>query len=189
MIDTMKFACIAVLLLSSFLTTKTWNAVAQQAPKNKISDRSTFTADEDSFEPSAPIPPKALAALARTVAGTQGLAFASVKGKPVLADLFRAVEVNLGAAGDAALVVGGVGRMSGADNDWFWIVRSPQQQPKVILWCGGNSLELLDSKSEGYRDVRCTWSSASETSTSLYRYVAGRYRLQHKKWTERAPDE
>lgn len=79
--------------------------------------------------------------------------------------------------------------MSGADNDWFWIVRSPLKQPKVILWCGGNSLELLDSKSGGYRDVRCTWSSASERVTRSYRYVKGRYRLRRERWTENRPPD
>jgi len=176
---TMKYACIAVLLLTSSTTTKA-TAFAQQHRDNSSSEPTTFIADEESFEPSVPTPPKVLAALVTTDAGKQGLAFASAKGEPVLADLFRAVEVHLSASEDTALVVRGVGWMSGADNDWFWIVRSPQQQPKVILWCGGNSLELLDSKSGGYMDVRCTWSSASETVTRSYRYVEGRYRLRHQ---------
>ena len=81
----------------------------------------TFIADEESFEPSVPIPPKVLAALVKTDAGKQGLEFASAKGQPVLADLFRVVEVHLSASEDTALVVRGVGSMSGADNDWFWI--------------------------------------------------------------------
>jgi hypothetical protein len=146
-----------------------------------------FRADDDSFEPSVTIPPRVLTALVKTHAGRDGLEFASAKGKPVIADLFRAVEVSLGAPDDPALVVGGVGRMSGADNDWFWIVQAPRRHPRIILWCGANSLEILATASDGHKDVRCTWYSASEKVVSSYRYAAGRYRLKRERWSNTSP--
>ena len=157
---------------------------AQETQKASSSERIIFYADDQLFNRSVPVPPKVITELLKTEEGKEGLEFASVKQKPVLADLFRAVEVHLGSSSETALVVGGIGAMSGADNDWFWIVQSPKREPKVILFCGGNSLEILKTKSGGFKDVRCSWSSPSETNIRIFRYAAGRYQLQSDKRIE-----
>ncbi len=138
----MKWFKIALLLASAALIALP--ASAQDKRTNPNSERTIFHADEESFNPSVPIPPNVLAKLVKTPAGKMGWEFASVRQRPNLADLFRAVEVQLTASGEPAIVAGGLGWMNGADNDWFWIVRSPHDQPKVILFCGGDSLELLE---------------------------------------------
>ena len=181
----MKCLCI-VLLLASIAPTLSL-AFAQENRPRSSSERTIFYADEESFKPSVPIPPKVLAKLVETEAGKEGLEFAIVSQKPNLADLFRAVEVHLNPSEAPALVVRGVGWMSGADNDWFWVVRNPQQQPMVILFCGANSLEILDSKSQGFRDIRCTWSSPSETVRRMYHFTEGRYKLLHERRSENTP--
>jgi len=40
-----------------------------------------------------------------------------------------------------------------ADNGWFWLVSSARKNPRVVLFAGGNALEIMDSKTKGYRDI------------------------------------
>ena len=108
----MKRPCIALLLASTATITR--GAFAQENRPDPSSAPTTFHADEVSFELSVRMPPKVLAALVKTEAGKEGLEFASVRQKPVLDDLSRAVEVHLDNSRDAALMVSGVGWMSGA---------------------------------------------------------------------------
>lgn len=94
---------------------------------------------------------------------------------------FQAAEVHLRSSDDVDLVVIGIGRMSGADNTWFWVVRSARQDhPRVVLFSGGSALYLMDTRTNGYRDIRVVWSSASETDTTTYHFSVSDYRVWKK---------
>ena len=67
--------------------------------------------------------------------------------------------------------------MSGADNTWFWVVRSAHRDPEVVLFAGGNSLEVLASRTNGYHDIRTDWASAAATSTTVYKFDGKSYKL------------
>ena len=97
---------------------------------------------------------------------------------------FRAASVHLSTPDQVDFVVGGVCPLCGADNGWFWIVRSGRQNPKVILFANGNSIKILDTKSDGYRDIRSSWSSPQETLTTIYHYNGQRYQVWQKRRTQ-----
>jgi len=97
----MKYACIAVLLLTSSTTTKA-TAFAQQHRDNSSSEPTTFIADEESFEPSVTIPPKVLAALVKTDAGKQGLEIASAN---------RLVDYEIGSNSVISQTAGSFGKL------------------------------------------------------------------------------
>jgi mRNA-degrading endonuclease RelE of RelBE toxin-antitoxin system len=95
--------------------------------------------------------------------------------------LFRAVRVHLSETDPTDYLVVGSYPMSGADNDWFWLVRQTQNRAQVILDAGGNCLDLLRTRSSGYRDIRTVWSAASGlTITRIYHYDGNRYQLVHR---------
>jgi hypothetical protein len=65
------------------------------------------------------------------------------------ASLFHATEVHLGSPAEVDLLVIGVCPMCGADNDWFWLVRS---LPRVrARGRGKSSGEIGASRTEGGR--------------------------------------
>jgi hypothetical protein len=99
-----------------------------------------------------------------------------------LRGLFRVVDVRLSdSSAEADEVVVGKSPMSGADCDWFWLVRAESGHSEVILFACGNSLELLEKRTSGYRDVRTTWSSAAGyTLTDVYRFDGSRYTRVHE---------
>lgn len=92
--------------------------------------------------------------------------------------LFQAGEVHLNSADQVDLVVIGMGPMKGADAGWFWIVRSARKDPQVVLFGGGDSLEVLDNKTHGYKDIRIAWSSSFETEATTYQFDGGAYQVR-----------
>jgi hypothetical protein len=92
------------------------------------------------------------------------------------ANLFEAVEVHLGGSEEVDLVVAGVPPLRGADNDWFWVVRSAHKNPRIILFVGGYTLDVLGTKTNGLRDIRSTWSTPSETYVTTYHFDGRRYK-------------
>jgi hypothetical protein len=79
------------------------------------------------------------------------------------------------------LLVKGQDAMTGADNDWFWIVLHASKHPKVVLWTGGNCVAISRHRTQGYPDILGNWSSAAGyTITSEYQFDADKYVLYKK---------
>ena len=62
-----------------------------------------------------------------------------------------------------------------------------RKKSRVILVASGNVLQLLTSTSKGYRDIQTTWSSPSQSDTTLYRFDATQYQLHKRKSTRLHP--
>jgi len=158
--------------------------LAAQAQKTSArSDPTTFTEPDGRFQHSVPVSADVLKVLLETEEAKGGLGFASDSDRKNPAGLFRAVEIHLAEPDETDLVVLGMPPMRGADNAWFWLVRSARTNPKVLLFAGGDSLELLSSRTNGYRDIRGRWSSLSDTRTSVYHFDGKKYRVWKEKWT------
>jgi hypothetical protein len=98
-----------------------------------------------------------------------------------LRKIFSVVKVHLSNSREEDEVVLGSPPMSGADNDWFWIVRRLPGRTRVVLFANGLSFELLGSRTFGYKDIRTSWGAASGfTITCIYHYDGTRYQLVHK---------
>jgi hypothetical protein len=130
-----------------------------------------------------PLTPEVLKVLLETDEAKQGLESAKPSQRNNPARLFHSAEVHLHAGDELDLVVLGVFPMSGADNTWFWVVRSAQKDPKVVLFAGGHSIEMMTRKTNGYRDIRSAWSSASVTMICIYKFDGTGYKLWNRKTT------
>jgi hypothetical protein len=98
-----------------------------------------------------------------------------------LRNIFSVVRIYIADLDEIDDLVLGSGPLSGADNDWFWIVRRAGGHAEVILFAHTLSLELLRKQTNGYRDVRTIWSSAAGyTLTDIYRYDGSRYTRMHE---------
>jgi len=148
-----------------------------------IREQAVFS-EEEPIQYPVPIFPEALQLLLQTDEGGRGLDIANNSLRRDPARLFHAGVVHLHSIDESDLVVIGVPPMSGGDDDWFWIVRSAQRSPEIILFVGASSLQLMASSTKGFQDVRAVWSGASETSTNIYKFNGKVYRLWKKKWTK-----
>jgi len=154
---------------------------AQDKNALPVHEQTTFTEDGQ-FQHPVSVSAQVLKVLLETEAAKEGLAFASDSERSNAAQLFRAGEVQLDGSKEIDLVVIGVGWMSGADNGWFWVVRSARKNPQVVLFAGGNSLNIMGSTTQGYRDIRSLFSTASETRNSIYHFDGKQYKLWKEQW-------
>ena len=131
---------------------------------------------EECFERSVPLAATVVDVLLKTEEGRQGFDSLPPPDRRDVAKLFRAREVRLGPLAERDFVVIGKGVMSGADNSWFWLVRIVKGRPIAVLWIGALEVELRDTRTNGFRDVRSHWSSAAVTETKTYRFDGRRYK-------------
>ena len=87
--------------------------------------------------------------------------------------------MHLSVPDEVDLIVMGMGHMKGTENSWFWVVRSARKDPQVILFSGADSLEVLDTKTHGYKDIRAVWMSPLETETTIYHFDGHYYEMRN----------
>jgi hypothetical protein len=105
-----------------------------------------------------------------------------------LRKLFLVSKVHLAESGETDEVVLGSDPMSGADCYWFWIVRDKGERARVLLFTNNYGIDLLNTRTNGYREIRGVWSSAAGYSiTRLYRYDGSRYRLAYERTHQELP--
>ncbi len=172
--------CVACLMICVFYSTGILTAQSLEA--KQASERTIFNEDEESFPNSAPMPKSVLNALLATREGgdTNRIILQNFPDKDPN-QFFSADKVHLSSHEDVDYIVLGSFPLTGADCAWFWVVRSDKTHPKIILFANANSIELLKSRTNGFRNIRTVWSSASgDTVTHVYHYDGARYKLAHK---------
>lgn len=142
---------------------------------------STFFAGKP-FEHPAPISDDVLRVLAETDAAKEILDFAAESGKVDAS--FRARQVHLSRGKDVDLVVIGTPPKPGIEPDWFWVVRSARRSPEVVLHAGSNALKLLESRTNGYRDIVLVTPLTSRTRCVTYHFDGTRYDIWQEKWAD-----
>jgi hypothetical protein len=121
------------------------------------------------------LPPDVLKLLLSTREGKEGMARASDVQKQNPAQMFRAAEIHLRATDELDLMIEGISPMAKGDHDWFWIVRTEGRKPRLVLFAGGTSLEVQNSRTNSYRDISSIWIYPKETLVSIYKFNGKKY--------------
>ena len=160
-----------LLTLSSALVTR-----AQMAPKTE--EQTKFS---EEYPPERPVHlgSDVLRLLMRTKEAKSALEFASGPVDP--AQLFDAQQVYLGPPNEVDLVVAGILPMRGADNDWFWIVRFTGGKPQILLFAGTYSVNIMNHRTHGYRDIETDWNTSSYKVRTVFRFDGRQYRIWRSK--------
>ena len=140
-----------------------------------------FSEETLPFSHPVSIPPSALAIVLRTNAARSVLRDLTVAERQNISQYFEAQPINLAKVGDKELLIRGQGKISGADNDWYWIIASYKHHPRLILFTGCLSLEIQSTKTHGYDDILSLWNSASVMDSKLFRFNGTVYRLSRYK--------
>jgi hypothetical protein len=138
--------------------------------------------DDHSFAHAMRLSPGILNRLVHRKEASYALAWAKEHPRGDLNRFFLATQLKLTRTNETDWIVEGTDMLTGADCNWFWIVREEPTGPQVVLFYNGYTIEILNSETNGVRDLRATWESPAERSTSLYRYDRTKYRLIQKSW-------
>lgn len=141
----------------------------------------------DPFEHPVTLPPDVLKVLlnADEVKSSLGSATDCSRNHP--AELFFASEARLGPPDEVDFIVLGLGPFHGASFDWYWIVRPTPKKPKVVLFATGNVIEVMDSRTHGYRDIRTVGGTHWEIDEAVYHFDGKKYKPWKRKWVENRP--
>jgi hypothetical protein len=101
--------------------------------------------------------------------------------------LFQVVRVDISDTSEEDYIALGSGPMTGADNSWFWIVRTNQGKAQVLLFTNGLTVRILHRKTNGYRDMEEIWGGNAGVVTRLYRYNGSRYIQVSKRFEKAKP--
>jgi len=165
-------------------------AVAQNSIPHESKEPTVFQPDDENegFDNADPPSNDVLNSLLKTAEARQMSAKLENLDHEQLRKLFEVVKVHLGDSRELVEVVLGHSAMSGVDSNWFWIVRCLPGHSEVILFANGNGLEVLKTRTAGYKDIRTIWSSAAGYSiTTVYRYDGIRYKFARKRTTTVKP--
>jgi hypothetical protein len=100
--------------------------------------------------------------------------------------LLKGLTVHLRNEQQKDMIVRGDFPMSGGDNTWFWIVTSADSRPSAF-WVQGNMVTILDSRHNGYSDIRTDWAAGSHRATRIFRYDGHRYKVFRETYEDLPP--
>ena len=90
---------------------------------------------------------------------------------------FVAAEVKLKRGESSGLVVRAEnGCLWGANVGPFWVFRHADTGYQVVLAASALGLELLDTRTNDYSDIRLSSASGSKVHSTVFKFAAGKYR-------------
>lgn len=160
-----------------------------QGQKSEAAHEQANFSEQSPIQRPVSLPPNIFKMLLQRNEVKQDLPF-FIDSKPATPDqLFTTTEIHLSSTSEADLVVAGIPPMTGADNDWYWIIRTGHKNPKVILFLGCNGFQVLKTTTNGYHDIRSFWGAGIVSITRIYKFNGIRYKLWKKVEREDYPCE
>jgi hypothetical protein len=176
----MKTFPLAFLLLA--LVSQTMQSQSHATPSQ------VFGETDDSGAKPARLTKSILAALLATKEAQAGRSWAHENPGKDPNVLFKAFPLSLSESPEKDYVIWGQAPLTGADNNWFWIVRSGASTPRVVLFCGALTVKVLSTLHNSLEDIQCSWESpGGDGFISHYRFNGQRYVLFKKTETHRRP--
>lgn len=177
-----KILLLVLMSISQFVNAQTHAAIGRE-----------FSSDEDFVEAnSVRLPKNVLAVLLASKDAESGRDWIRRNPGKDGNDLFHGFSVNLSRTEEKDYIVVGNPQpgaiVSGADNDWFWVVHSSQSGPHIVLFCGALTVSVLPQTHNSLQDIRCAWESpGGDGFIHDYRFNSQRYVLFKKAETHRKP--
>ncbi len=158
-------------------------ASAQPYKRTHPAEITFFAPDDENrgFDAAEPPSDAVLDALLKTPEAKDARVQLAALDREKLRSLFQVVPINLGSRNETDYIELGSLPLSGADCFWFWLIRPVGSCAQVILFANALTLQLLPTRSHGYRDICSTWGSAAGyTITGVLHFTGAKYILTHQ---------
>jgi hypothetical protein len=165
-----------VFLTSSLL----FPANSQIAPKKDAVEQTSFGM-EFPFEQPVPLSESAKKALATDQGIAEVMKDDQLSIESIPKGWFTASEVHLGPKSETDLVVMGLGISLGPYSAGFWILRQTPQGYEIVLAVHTHNLALLDSSTNGFRDIETGLATGGESYIDKYRFDGHRYQISPRR--------
>jgi hypothetical protein len=172
-----KNVSLLVLAVSLLLGAEHRQVAQDHAPQ----EQSTFTAENDQMDRPIKVPENVLQILGGDGHVANAMKTAGVGGSRPPADWFSASEIHLANQGELDIIVIGASRMRGANINPFWLFRKIQGGYQLVLTTAAHELAVLDTKSDGFRDVRVYTMTADTVVTTTFKFNGRNYQRSDSK--------
>lgn len=159
-------------------TTTTW---VESQKRTVPPPQDHFSAEDETLPNPVPLPNDVLALLEKEKRVQDALQNENPPGNKVPASWFSATEVHLSSQAQPDLVVRAEPPLSGANIDYFWVVRNTASGHALVLAAPAHDLEIRAGRSNGYRDIEMVAMTSREIHTVLYRFDGQRYVVYREK--------
>jgi hypothetical protein len=181
----MKRSVIRAYVIACLLAILTTTFHAQS--HEKVGEQSSFQEDEE-FQHPVDLPAPVFNTLRRDKIAQDCLKYDPTI-KEVAPSWFEAAKVTLGQDASSGFVVHGKKScLSGADTSSFWVFRKSGPDYDLVLTAHGNSLTLLSSYTNRWRDIVVLAATAADFYTKEYSFRDGQYRLSKSTVEPVSPD-
>jgi hypothetical protein len=149
-----------------------------QNPSETANPQTLFQLEEKFAHP-APLPASVLETLQTDTSNQQLFESCPTRGSQhaIPSSWFVAAEVDLKHGESRGLVVRAEnGCLWGANIGPFWVFRHTDLGYEVVLDASALGLELLDTRTNGFRDLRLSSASGGEVHSTVFKFSGGKYR-------------
>jgi hypothetical protein len=149
-----------------------------QNPSKTANPQTLFQLEERFTHPST-LPSSVLATLQADTSNQQLFESCPTRGiqHEIPSSWFLAAEVDLKHGDPSGLVVrADNGCLWGANIGPFWVFRRADIGYELFLDASALGLELLETRTNGYRDIRLNSASGGEVHSTVFKFIEGRYR-------------
>lgn len=144
-------------------------------------EQSKFSAEAYTFKRPVRVPSDALQLLRNDGHVLSSLKTENLKGDQLPIEWFTASEIHLDGPHEVDLLVMGVDRLRGANVSPFWIFRKTPDGYQLVLNAPAHELEVLTTRSKGFRNIRAFSLTANTVLTITYRFDGRQYQPQERK--------
>jgi hypothetical protein len=152
--------------------------VLGQIPSEKVKPQTLFQLGAKFRHPS-PLPVSVLETLRADASNQQLFESCPTRGSrhAIPSSWFVAAEVELKHGESSDLVVRAEnGCFWGANIGPFWVFRYTNIGYELVLNASALGLELLDTRTNGYRDIRLSSASGGNVRSTVFKFTGGKYR-------------
>lgn len=146
---------------------------------SKTANSQTVFQLEEKFTHPSPLPASVLARLQADSSNQQLFENCPTRGSQhvIPSGWFLAAQVDLRRGDSAGLVVrADNGCLWGANIGPFWVFRHTDIGYELVLDASALGLELLDTRTNGYRDILLNSAYRGEVHSTVFKFIDGRYR-------------
>jgi hypothetical protein len=157
-------------------------AARGQNPSETANQQTLFQLEEKFTHPS-PLPVSVLETLQTDASNQRLFESCPTRGSQhaIPSNWFIAAEVDLKHSESSGLVVRAEnGCLCGANTGPFWVFRHANLGYELVLDASALGLELLDTRTNGYRDIRLSNASGGSVHSKVLKFDGGNYRAAVK---------
>lgn len=151
---------------------------------SRSSEQTVFSAEDAQVKSPVPIPKNIFEILKEDTTVKGALEDEHIPPENLPTSWFSASTIHLSKHNKLDLIVVGNPPLSGGNLAMFWVFRATASGHELVLNTSAHSLEVMNTRWNGHKDIETIGATAVAVTTVLYRFDGKKYSLQWEKTSQ-----